>query len=211
MEEPDRPAASPCLLAYSGSKPSSTTREYFRGGSRFSPRHHDLPNDLSTVAAGSGRLVIAHTAAVGPADVRVDEKVLFANIANGEALTVTVPAGTYKVDIVPNATSGPVVFGPATLPVAETALTRVFAIGVAATNSMDAVVQLLPLGVRGTGATPSAVNAGDGGQAADLATGAQGQSDNRELIALGAIVLLGAALLVEALRRERSPRTGLAL
>ena len=38
MEEPDRPAASPCLLAYSGSKPSSTTREYFRGGSRMSER-----------------------------------------------------------------------------------------------------------------------------------------------------------------------------
>ena len=51
-----------------------------------------FPNDLSSVAAGSGRLVVAHTAAVGPADVRVDQKVLFANIANGEALTVTVPA-----------------------------------------------------------------------------------------------------------------------
>jgi hypothetical protein len=65
-----------------------------------------FPNDLSSVAAGSGRLVVAHTAAVGPADVRVDQKVLFANIANGEALTVTVPAGGYTVDIVPTATTG---------------------------------------------------------------------------------------------------------
>ena len=64
-----------------------------------------FPNDLSAVAAGSGRLVVAHTAAVGPADVRVDQKVLFANIANGEALTVTVPAGGYTVDIVPTATT----------------------------------------------------------------------------------------------------------
>ena len=61
-----------------------------------------FPNDLSPVTAGSGRLVVAHTAAVGPADVRVDQKVLFANIANGEALTVTVPASTYSVDIVPS-------------------------------------------------------------------------------------------------------------
>lgn len=127
-----------------------------------------FPNDLSPVAAGSGRLVVAHTAAVGPADVRVDQKVLFANIANGEALTVVAPAGSHTVDIVPTATTGPVVFGPTTLPVAATALTRVFAIGVAATSSMDAVVQVLPLEVRGAGTMPSLVNAGDGGQAAAL-------------------------------------------
>ena len=36
MEEPDRPVASPCLLAYSGSALFATTREYFRGGSRLS-------------------------------------------------------------------------------------------------------------------------------------------------------------------------------
>ena len=127
-------------------------------------------NDLSTVAAGSGRVAVAHTAAVGPADVRVGGKVLFANIASGEALNLTVPSGSYSVDIVPNATPGPPVFGPVDLPVAPSALTRVFAIGVAATGSMDAVVQVLPLGTRGSGATPSNVNAGDGGQAASLAS-----------------------------------------
>ena len=128
------------------------------------------------VAAKSGRLVVAHTAAVGPADVRVDQKVLFANIANGEALTMSAPAGTYTVDIVPSATSGPVVFGPADVPVKETALTRVFAIGVAATNSMDAVVQVLPLSARGAGTSPSTVNAGDGGQAAELTAAERAES-----------------------------------
>ena len=127
-------------------------------------------NDLSTVAAGSGRVAVAHTAAVGPADVRVGGKVLFANIASGEALNLTVPSGSYSVDIVPNATPGPPIFGPVDLPVAPSALTRVFAIGVAATGSMDAVVQVLPLGTRGSGATRSYVNAGDGGQAASLAS-----------------------------------------
>lgn len=154
-----------------------------------------FPNDLSAVTGGSGRLVVAHVAAVGPADVRVDQKVLFANIANGEALTVTVPGGTYKVDIVPTATSGPVVFGPADVPVAQTALTRVFAIGVAATNSMDAVVQVLPLSARGSGATPSTVNAGDGGQAADLVVAAHGSNDRSGLVALG-VVGVGATLLM---------------
>jgi hypothetical protein len=163
-----------------------------------------FPNDLSAVAAGSGRLIVAHVAAVGPADVRVDQKVLFANIANGEALTVTVPGGKYKVDIVPTATSGPVVFGPADVPVAQTALTRVFAIGVAATNSMDAVVQVLPLSARGSGATPSTVNAGDGGQAADLVAAAHGSSDRSGLVALGVVGV--AALLLMAGRRAASRR-----
>lgn len=163
-----------------------------------------FPNDLSAVAAGSGRLIVAHVAAVGPADVRVDQKVLFANIANGEALTVTVPGGKYKVDIVPTATSGPVVFGPADVPVAQTALTRVFAIGVAATNSMDAVVQVLPLSARGSGAMPSTVNAGDGGQAADLVAAAHGSSDRSGLVALGVVGV--AALLLMAGRRAASRR-----
>ena len=125
-------------------------------------------NDLSPVTAGSGRLTVAHTAAVGPADIRVKGDVLFSNVANGEQLTLTVPRGTYPVDIVPTASAGPVVFGPVDLPVAAASLTRVFAIGVAATSSMDAVVQVLPIATRGSGADVSRVDAGTGGQAQSL-------------------------------------------
>lgn len=163
-----------------------------------------FPNDLSAVAAGSGRLVVAHTAAVGPADVRVDQKVLFANIANGEALTVSVPAGKYSVDIVPAASSGPVVFGPADVPVAATALTRVFAIGVAATSSMDAVVQVLPLSARGAGTAPSTVNAGDGGQGAEL-TAAE-RPDAPTPIAPVLLILAAVAVAVSWWRLGRSRR-----
>lgn len=171
-----------------------------------------FPNDLSAVTAGSGRLVVAHTAAVGPADVRVDQKVLFANIANGEALTVTVPASTYTVDIVPTATSGPVVFGPAQVPVAATSLTRVFAIGVAANSSMDAVVQVLPLAVRGAGTTPNAVNAGDGGQAAELIAAAQGTTADSApawgLALFAALAATGAGALLVSRRRVLAARAG---
>ena len=59
---------------------------------------------------------------------------------------------------------------------AATSLTRVFAIGVAANSSMDAVVQVLPLAVRGAGTAPNSVNAGDGGQAAGLIAAAHGNS-----------------------------------
>ncbi len=137
---------------------------------------------------------------------------LFANIANGEALTVTVPASTYTVDIVPTATSGPVVFGPASVPVAATSLTRVFAIGVAANNSMDAVVQVLPLAVRGAGTTPNSVNAGDGGQAAGLVAAAQGATAGAApswgLALFAALALTGAGALLVSRRRVASARPG---
>jgi len=135
-----------------------------------------FPNDLTPVTAGTGRVSVTHTAAVGPADIRVNGKVAFANVANGESLTLVVPATSYSVDVVPTATTGPVVFGPATLPVKGTALTRVFAIGVAADRTMDAVVQVLPLAQRGSSAPPSAVQAGTGGQAASLAATPRGSA-----------------------------------
>lgn len=167
-----------------------------------------FPNNLSPVAAGSGRVTVAHTAAVGPADIRVNGTVQFANVANGESLTLTVPAGNYAVDIVPAAAAGPVVFGPVNLPVQATALTRVFAIGVAATGSMDAVVQVLPLAARGSGIPPATVDAGDGGQAQALIAN---QSDADKGIGSGANGLifagcLGLALAAIAVRRTRRVR-----
>lgn len=164
-------------------------------------------NDLSPVTAGASRLTVAHTAAVGPADIRVKGKVLFSNVANGEQLTLTVPAGTYPVDIVPTAATAPVVFGPVDLVVGKASLTRVFAIGVAATGSMDAVVQVLPVATRGGGEVPSRVDAGDGGQAQALIdahrTGASG--DSAALLIL--LVVLAAFAGLGGLARGRLRRT----
>lgn len=124
-----------------------------------------FPNDMSAVGLGKSRLVVAHTAAVPPADIRVDGEVLLSNVANAEALTVVVPAATYSVDIVPTAATGPVLFGPVDLPVAGGELTRVFAFGDPATSTMDAVVHRIPLAVEGA-AAPLIVATGNGGQAA---------------------------------------------
>ena len=133
---------------------------------------------------------------------------LFANVANGESLTLTVPAGSYTVDIVPTAATAPVVFGPVTLPVKAASLTRVFAIGVAATGSMDAVVQVLPLTARGSGIPPASVNAGDGGQAQALIADQSGADTG---VGLGAVPLilagcLGLALAAFAVLRIRRVR-----
>ena len=119
-------------------------------------------NDIRPVSAGKGRLTVAHTAVVPPADIRVDQKVLFSNIANGEFISAEVPAGTYSVDIVPTGQDTDPLLGPVDLPVKGGVLTRVFAIGQPTNGSMDAIVQVLPLRQTGSKA-PNQVNAGSAG------------------------------------------------
>ncbi|WP_088280956.1 DUF4397 domain-containing protein [Kineosporia sp. A_224] len=125
-------------------------------------------NDLSAVPPGKTRLRIAHTAVVGPADVVVDGNVLLRNLANGESATNVVPAGTYSVSVVPTATTGPAVLGPAPIKVSAGSLTNVYAIGDPARGSMEAVVHVIRTATDGAG-VPSRVDTGDGGQAAALA------------------------------------------
>lgn len=156
-----------------------------------------FPNDLSPVGPDKARLVVAHTAAVPPADIRVDGEVLFSNVANGEALTLVVPGGTYSVDIVPTATSGPVVFGPVDLPVSNGELTRVYALGDPEQSTMDAVVHTLPVPVRGADA-PAEVQTGNGGQAA----ASQGFDTTAPMIAVAVLLTVGALGLA---RRRRAP------
>ena len=128
-------------------------------------------NVRKAVPAGKASVTVAHTAAVPPADVRVNGKVLFANIANGEALNLVVPAGTYRVDIVPAGASSPVVLGPLDLTVKGGSLNRVFAVGDPSSNTMRVVVQVLGMAPTGSGA-PDLVDTGTGGQAATHSSGA---------------------------------------
>ena len=121
-------------------------------------------NDLSTVPEGKASLVVAHTAAVPPADIQVNGKVLFANIANGESLKLTVPVATYKVAIVPAGESKPVILGPLSLTVQGGAVNRVYAVGDPEKKTMNVAVHVIATGSSGSG-KPSEVNTGTGGQA----------------------------------------------
>lgn len=122
-------------------------------------------NDVSTVPRGKARLAVAHTAAVGPADIRVDGKVLFANVANGEELSLIVPADTYSVQIVPAGRTTPSVLGPVDLQVAAGGLNRVFAIGDPSTQSMNVAAHVIGTGASGSG-SPGRVDSGLSGAAA---------------------------------------------
>jgi hypothetical protein len=158
-------------------------------------------NDLSPIPATKGRVIVAHTAVVPPADIRVDGQVVFANVANGEFAEAEVAAGTLSVDIVPTGQTQPL-FGPVDLPVEAQALTRVFAIGAPTNQSMDAIVQTFPLADTGSSA-PDSVDAGSAGLAAT-----PDEEDNRGS-ALGWLVVsaVGAAAVIAlAARRLRAIR-----
>jgi len=161
------------------------------------PLFTSFTNDLATVAAGSGRLTVAHTAVAPPADIRVDGDVLLADVASTEQISTTVPEGIYPVDIVPTGTDGPKVLGPVDLSVEAGKLTRVFAIGVAADRNMDAVVQVLAVPVSDA-KSPSAVPAGDGGQGAGLF-----DTDEGAGVLGGLLMLAGGAVIALVGLRDR--------
>ena len=57
-------------------------------------------NNLEAVQCGRAAHSVAHLASAGPIDIRVNENVVSANVANGEYTYKVVPAGTRSVDIV---------------------------------------------------------------------------------------------------------------
>jgi hypothetical protein len=126
-----------------------------------------FPHDLTGVPSDKASLTVAHTAAVPPADIRVDGQVLFANVANGESLNLVVPVGSYSVDIVPTGQSSPVVFGPVDLAVQGGSLNRVYAVGDPAAGTMNVAVHVIELPESGS-PQPTMVDTGDGGIAVVL-------------------------------------------
>jgi Domain of unknown function (DUF4397) len=154
-------------------------------------------NDVSPVGPGKARLVVGHAAVAPPADVRVGGRVLFHDVASGEALSLLVPARTYSVDVVASDGST-TILAPVRLTVRPGTLTRVFAVGDPTDQTADAVVQVLAVSVVGAG-RPSSVPTGNGGQAADSLVG-----DGLDPAPVG-IVGAGLALLMAA-RGRRSAR-----
>jgi len=154
-------------------------------------------NEVTSVREGHGRITVAHTAVVPPADIRAGGEVLFANVANGEFVTAEVPADTYEVDVVPTGGDDPLL-GPVDLEVTAGALTRVFAIGEPEDGSMTAVVQVIPL-VESSSQPPSKVGSGVAG----LVDPQEEQGVKVWPAILGA-VLMGVALVLHRRRHVRS-------
>jgi hypothetical protein len=136
-------------------------------------------NDVSATAAGEARLVVRHTAAAPPVDVRADGEVLFPDLANPDEASGDVPAGSYSADVT-LAGEDAAVLGPADVQLSEGTATIVYAWGSAEEGNLDLAVQTID----GLHSSPSGVPGGE--------TGAAAAGDGAPLWALG----LGAASLM---------------
>jgi hypothetical protein len=136
-------------------------------------------NDVSATAAGEARLVVRHTAAAPPVDVRADGEVLFPDLANPDEASGDVPAGSYSADVT-LAGEDAAVLGPADVQLSEGTATIVYAWGSAEEGNLDLAVQTID----GLHSSPSGVPGGE--------TGAAAVGDGAPLWALG----LGAASLM---------------
>jgi hypothetical protein len=126
-------------------------------------------NNLKPVQKGKAALAFGHVAAAGPIDIRVDKKVVFANVANGEYLYKVVPAKTYSVDIAPTERSKPLL-GPLDVRVKRAMLTWVFVIGEPG-KDLAIVRHVISLSATKGSKRPTDISSGTGGQAAELIKG----------------------------------------
>jgi hypothetical protein len=120
------------------------------------------PTPRDPIGPDKARVLVAHTATVAPADVRVDGQVVFTNIANGEYATADVPAGEHEVALLPTGTTGDPILGPLTVTVQPLTVTMVYAVGNPEDDSMELIAHALPLAADGSVA-PGAIDTGSAG------------------------------------------------
>jgi hypothetical protein len=168
---------------------------------------------MAPIPPGKARVLIAHTATVAPADVRVDGTVVFHDIANGEFATADIAAGAHSVALLPAGLDSPPILGPLHVSLAAGTVTMVYAVGNPRTHSMNVIVHKTRLSSNGAVA-PASIDTGRAGLAADLpvqpfsATRAPGGSASatsptvRHGAARALVALVAVAMTLAATRRR---------
>ncbi len=119
------------------------------------------------IAPGKARVLVAHTATVAPADVRVDGQVVFTDIANGEYATADVAAGTHSVALLPTGVTTHPILGPLSVSLAPSTVTMVYAVGRPSNGSMHVIAHGAKLISNGATA-PVTIDTGTVGLAARI-------------------------------------------
>ncbi len=114
-------------------------------------------NDVSTIAAGEGRLTVRHTAAAPEVDILANGAAAFSGVANGAGGTVDLPAGTISASVVPAGETEPVVIGPADLDIAEGAHLLVYAVGSLEGESLTVLTE----SIEGLHSNPDRIDTGN--------------------------------------------------
>jgi len=139
-------------------------------------------NDISTTAAGQGRLTVRHVAAAPGVDILAGGSPVITNLTNPNEKVLNLPAGTVSASVTATGTTTPSLLGPADVPITEGTNTIVYAWGSA--TASPATLALAVQTISGLHGNPSGVNAGEVGLAADSSTPAWP-------IALGALAVAG--------------------
>ncbi|MCL3861672.1 DUF4397 domain-containing protein [Actinotalea sp. K2] len=123
-------------------------------------------NDISTTAAGEGRLTVRHTAAAPAVDVLAGDTAVITNLSNPDEEVLNLPAGTVPAAVAATGTTEPVI-GPVDVAVTEGVNTIVYAWGSLADDNLDVAVQT----IEGLHSAPAGVPSGELGLAAGSSTG----------------------------------------
>jgi hypothetical protein len=132
-----------------------------------SPVVNSYRTPMAPIAPGKARVLIAHTATVAPADVRVDGTVVFRDIANGEYATADLAAGTHTVALLPAGLDTHPILGPLQMSLQAGTVTMVYAVGNPRTHSMNVIVHQAQLSSNGAVA-PASIDTGTAGLAAGV-------------------------------------------
>lgn len=108
-----------------------------------SPSLSTFENDLSAVGAGQSRLVIRHLAAAPPVDVLAAGEVVFEGLGNGQERSADLGAGEVSATLVPSGEDGPVIIGPADLPLVEGDMMIVYGLGSFDEDTMTVITETI--------------------------------------------------------------------
>ena len=130
------------------------------------PVVHTYATPVKPIGPGKARVLLAHTATVAPADVRVDGQIAFTNIANGEFADADVPAGAHKVELLPTGMTSNPILGPLDVDLKPRTATMVYAVGSPKDQSMNVIVHTAQLASDGS-TMPETMDTGSAGLAAE--------------------------------------------
>ncbi len=126
------------------------------------PVVHSYAAPTGAIGPDKARVVLAHTATVAPADVQVNGKTVFTNIANGEYAEAEVPAGTQEVALLPTGTTSNPILGPLEVPLEARTLSMIYAYGNPKDGSMNVIAHTSSLTADGT-VRPTTIDTGSAG------------------------------------------------
>lgn len=171
------------------------------------PVVHSFAEPTGTIAPDKARVVLAHTATVAPADVRVNGDTVFTNIANGEFAEAELPSGTHEIALLPTGETDNPILGPVDVSFDASTLSMIYAYGNPRDGSMNVIAHTTKLAGDGT-AQPTIIDTGSAGLAAHVEV-TPFSEDSSGIPGLVSFSLLGAAaslLFVLVIRRRGAMR-----